>query len=443
MKAYHGSKSKSTKSVLAVSSAEYTPEELQLIGTCFGRLRETLREGVLSLCTATGLTVLSSLMEADVTDLVGPRGKHDPANRTAYRHGYERTSVVMGGQKVSIRRPRARTHDGQELDLPTLDAIGGTDLLTDVALARMLHGVSTRDYNAVRDPLGSHCETKGTSKSSVSRRFIEATEAELKSLLSRPLAELDIVVLLIDGVQFSETNVLAAMGFDMDGHKHILGLRHGSSENATVCKDLLADLGERGLRCDDGVLTILDGSKALRSAVKACFGKHAVIQRCQVHKRRNVLEYLPKEQRPWVKRKLSKAWAMEDHTEATKSLKSLADQLEEQYPHAASSLREGLEETVTILRLNIPGLLRQTLSTTNAIESAFDITRTRTRNVKNWQNGTMVLRWAAAGLLEAEGRFRRVRGYKALPQLRSELRRLTGDQESSETDGRGNGRKTA
>lgn len=425
MSGYHGHKVASTKNVQVKEAATPTVDCRAELEFTLEELKDVLRSGVHTLCTAAGLAVLYKMMEEDVAALAGPKGKHN-SNRLGYRHGTEKTSVVLSGQKVAIQRPRVRTEDRTgELPIETYEIARNDDLLLEAALARMLHGLSSRNYGRAQDELPENIARHGMSKSSVSRRFIQATEEELKKLMSRRLETLGIRVLLLDGVAFADTMVVVAMGIDHAGSKHVLGIKVGATENATVCKDLLADLVERGLSDDEGLLAIVDGSKALRSALKALFGDRVLIQRCLVHKKRNVLDYLPKEQQPWVKHRLNQAWAMDDASAAVRSLKRLATHLETQYPGAAQSLREGLEETVTVMRLGVSGLLQRSLSTTNAIESAFDMVRTHTRNVKNWSNGTMIQRWAAAGLLAAEKRFRRIKGYKEMALLCAAIRRLT------------------
>lgn len=423
MSGYHGSKKASTKRVEVESESATVDVRMHLEFT-LEKLKDTLRSGVHSLCTATGLAVLYKMMEEDVTALVGPKGKHDP-DRVGFRHGTEKTSVVLSGQKVAIERPRMRRIDGGgELPVETYEIAKHDDLLLEAALGRMLYGLSSRNYHRGQEALPEDIKRHGSAKSTVSRRFIQATREELKRLMSRHLDTLNISVVLLDGVEFADTTVIVAMGIDHTGAKHVLGMKQGATENATVCKDLLADLIERGLHGDDGLLAIIDGSKALRSALKAIFGEQVLIQRCRVHKKRNVLDYLPKEQRPWVNRKLNQAWAMKDADEAIRSLKGLATHLETQHPDAANSLREGLDETVTVMRLGVSGLLQKSLSTTNAIESAFDTVRAHTRNVKRWRNGNMIQRWTVAGLLAAEERFRRINGYKEMPSLRAAIRRL-------------------
>jgi putative transposase len=422
MSGYHGNKQASTKRMQVES--EPTVETVHLEFS-LEQLKDMLRSGVHSLCTAAGLTVLYKMMDEDVTALAGPKGKHDP-NRVGYRHGTEGTSVVLSGQRVAIQRPRVRSKNGTgELPIETYEIAKNDDLLLEVALARMLHGLSSRNYLKGQEALPEDTKRHGSAKSTVSRRFTQATQAEFKRLMSRRLDSLNISVLLLDGVEFAETTVVVAMGIDETGAKHVLGMRLGATENAAVCKDLLADLVERGLDAEDGLLAIIDGAKALRSALKTVYGERVLVQRCRVHKKRNVLDYLPKEQRPWVKRQLTKAWAMTDADEAIRSLKGLATHLETHHPDAAGSLREGLEETVTVMQLGVSGLLQKSLSTTNAIESAFDTVRTHARNVKRWRNGNMIQRWTAAGLLAAEERFRRIKGYKEMQALRTAIRRQT------------------
>lgn len=399
-------------------------------------LKEALHDGLLSFCTAAGITVLHALMEEDVLKMAGIKGKHNP-DRQAYRHGTEETSVTIAGTYAPIVRPRVRTPNGKELVIESYELARKTDLLSQVALNRMLHGLSSRNYNFGSENPGG----KGSSKSAVSRRFIKATEAELNKLLNRKVP--DIVVLFIDGVVFAEHNVIVAMGLDADGRKHILGFKIGATENARVCQDLLVDLCERGLHAEDGMLAVIDGSKALKKALKAVFGENLLIQRCQVHKKRNIKDYLPETTWQWTKPQLNRAWAREDTKPALNDLKALATRLETNHPDAAASLREGLEETLTVQRLNISGLLRKSLSTTNPIESAFHIVRDRTGNVKNWKNGKMVQRWVAAGLLEAESRFRRIKGYRDMALLKNEIKRVLSKQGDGNMEYGANSSKTA
>lgn len=383
-------------------------------------LLQAVKEGLLAFSVTVGLNVIKTMMEEEVTQYVGPKGKHN-SERKAYRHGKEQGQIVLGGRKVKIEHPRVRTIDGKELVLQTYKMFHDEDILGQMAMERMLYGLSTRQYSKGLEPVGSSLDVKDISKSTISRHFIERTKTALSEMLTRRLDSLDIVALYIDGVVMADHTVIVAMGLDSDGYKHILGLWEGATENATICKQLLTDLVDRGLCSDKGLLVIIDGSKVLRAAVRDTFGQNALVQRCQVHKKRNVLDHLPENQHDWVKRKLDKAWNIEDASRAEKELKALANELHKDYPGAAASLLEGLEETLTVKRLGLPDLLTRTLSSTNPIESAFDIVRSLSRNVKRWKNGEQVLRWSAAGLLEAEKHFHRINGYKDIPILREAL----------------------
>lgn len=386
------------------------------IGLAVEELAGSIKDGLLAVCVTVGLEVMRRMMEEEVNEVVGVKGKHNK-ERKAVRHGVENGSVVLGGRKVRIKRPRVRTRDGREVRLETYQAFRDARLLTQAALERMLHGLSTRQYRHGLEPMREDLEELGTSRSTISRRFREATRKALAELMSRPLGDLKLVVLFIDGIEVAGHTVVVAMGLDTGGRKYVLGLWEGATENAAVCKALLSDLVERGLRVENGLLVVIDGSKALRAAVRDVLGTSVVIQRCQVHKKRNVLEHLPEEARGWVGRKLDRAYNESDYDRALAGLKALAGALEKEYPGAAASLREGLEETLTVLRLGVPELLQRTLRSTNVIESAFDGVRVAARNVKRWQSGEQVLRWTAAGLLEAESRFHRIAGYRDLPVL--------------------------
>lgn len=389
-------------------------------------IMESAKEGLLALAVQTGLPVFQTLLQEEVTRLAGPKGKHNP-NRQAVRHGVEQGSVVMGGRKVRVEKPRVRSVEGEELHLETYQAFQDPSFLTNAALERMIHGLSTRHYEHGLEPAGTDEKAGSTSKSTISRRFVEATKKQLAELLERRLDGKQYLALMIDGVVMADHTVVVALGIDDEGKKQILGLWEGATENATVCKSLLMDLVDRGLCADPGILVIIDGSKALRSAVRHVFGKQAVVQRCQVHKLRNVMDHLPERERAWVERKIKEAWKQPNADKALRALKRLANQLEEVHPGAAASLREGMEETLTVIRLGLPDLLQATMRSTNAIESAFKTVREVSRNVKRWRNGQQVLRWSAAGLLEAETRFRRIKGYRQLPLLKPALGREVGN----------------
>ncbi len=394
------------------------------------RFAEHMREGLLAASTAVGLEVMAELMVAEVTELVGPKGKHDP-ERTAKRHGPGRGTVSLGGRRLPIRRPRVRSvgDDEHELSLESYDTFAGTDLLADGIVARMLAGLSTRRYGVGLEPVGEQVEAaaSGTSKSAVSRRFVAATAERLSELLARPLGDERWLVVFCDGFVLGEHTMVGALGVTADGTKVPLGVVEGSTENAAVCTRLMADLADRGLDASDGVLFVVDGGKAIDKAVRAVFGGKAPIQRCRRHKERNVLDHLPEAERPLVQRKLRAAWAHPDAVEAAAELDALARSLARQRPGAAASLREGLEQTLTVTRLGVGGSLLATVESTNPCESMIEIIRDHARRVKHWSSGEMALRWAAAGMLAAETQFRRVKGFRELPQLAAALARATAD----------------
>jgi transposase-like protein len=360
------------------------------------------------------------MLEEDRTAICGPRYAHEP-ERPASRTGTTRSEVVLGGRKVAIQRPRVRTASG-EVPLPTFETMAATDPLNRRVVEQMLVGVATRQYARSLEPVGPEMQSRGTSKSAVSRRFVARTTAQLAAWQSAPLEGLDLVALLIDGVHLGDHCLIVALGIAADGHKHALGLWDGSTENATVCQGLLANLQSRGLRTDRSLLVILDGSKALRKGVRATFGDAALVQRCQVHKMRNILEYLSDRDRPWAQAILRRAYQAADPKLAQRLLLDLARRLDAEYPSAAESVREGLDETLTVLTLQLSPRLRRSLATTNAAESLLSRTRHVKRNVKRWRTGQMMLRWVAAGVLEAVKGFRRLKGYADMPMLVAALR---------------------
>ena len=397
------------------------PEEIRLAMT---DIAGAAREGLMAMSVAAGMAVMQALFEAEIAEVAGPKGKHD-LNRAAVRHGAGKGSVTLGGRRVPVDRPRARTVDGHEVPLTSYTHFAADDLLTRVVMERMLAGVATRRHSRVAEPVGTVVdkEAKSTSRSAISRRFVKQTETALAELMARDLTGEDIKVLLLDGEHMAERCVVAALAITADGTKKPVGLWDGSTENKTVVRSLLADLVERGLTVDDGLLVVIDGAKALAAAVREVFGAKAAIQRCTLHKRRNVADHLPDKEQAWVDAKLVKAFAHADPDTGLANAKSLAAQLEKNYPSAASSLREGLEEMFTVARLGIDGRLAKTLTTSNPIESMISIARTTNRNVTRWRDGQMVLRWTAAGMLNAERSFRRIKGYKQMPQLVDALRR--------------------
>jgi len=370
---------------------------------------------------------MGELVEAEVSELAGPKGKHD-AERAAYRHGSEAGRVTLGGRRVPVRRPRVRTvaaADGErEVRLESYDTFASVDLLSEHMVVSLLAGLSGRRYRQALEPVGERlaASSSGTSQSSVSRRFVAATAERLAAFRSRPLDSERWLIVFVDGFDFAGHTMVGALGVTSDGTKVPLGVVEGSTENASVARGLISDLRDRGLDASQGVLFVLDGGKALAKATREVFGEQAVIARCRLHKERNVLDHLPEAERLWVRRKLRAAWANPDPVEAEAALAALAGQLEKVNPDAAGSLREGLADTLTVTRLRVTGALLKTVMSTNPIESMIEIVREHARNVKHWQNGDMRLRWAAAGMLTAQAQFRRVKGYRQLPLLAAALR---------------------
>ena len=358
------------------------------------------------------------------TELAGPKGRHDEA-RTAVRHGRERGSVTLGGRRVSVTRPRVRAADGSgELSVPSYELFTSTEIVGKMALEKMLAGLSTRRYPVGLEPVGQQVAEKSsaTSKSAVSRRFVAMTETALAELLAADLSGLDLVALMIDGVHFAETCCIVALGVDIEGNKHPVAPVEGSTENATLVTGLLVGLRGRGLDVTRPMLVGLDGSKALRKAVVDVLD-HPVIQRCQLHKVRNVKDHLPQRLRSSVGRRMTDAYHTSSALQAEAALLALAKELDRTHPGAAASLREGLDETLTVLRLNVQPTLARTLRSTNCIESMISVCRDHAANVKRWRDGQMALRWCAAGMIEAGKQFRRVNGHLHLPTLRAALER--------------------
>ncbi len=395
------------------------PESVTVV---MAELAGDVQQGLLALAVGTGLQVMAAMMNADVEASCGPKGKHDSA-RAAVRHGTEAGSVTLGGRRVPVTRPRMRATDGTgELPVPTYELFSRTEVLGRMAVERMLAGLSTRRYPVGLEPVGQRVEqvARSTSKSAVSRRFVAATETALGELLAAPLHDLDLVALLIDGVHFGEHLCVVALGIGIDGVKHPLGLAEGSTENTSVVTDLLTGLRERGLDTTRPIFVGIDGGKALRAAVVRVF-EHPVIGRCQLHKLRNVADKLPDHLASTVTKRMRDAYHADSAILAQAQLEALAKELERTHPGAAASMREGLAETLTVLRLGVSPTLARTLRSTNSIESMISIARNHSMNVKNWQNGTMALRWCAAGMIQAGKQFRRVNGHLHLPALRAAL----------------------
>jgi putative transposase len=380
----------------------------------------------------TGMQVLAALLEEDRVAFCGPRSQPQ-ADRRAYRYGFDRGQLVLGGRKVSVSKPRCRSVDGEELTLPSWQAMAAEDPLRRRVVEQMLLGVSTRKYERSLEDLPVAMTSVASKKSSVSRRFVARTQKHVEEFLGRSLEGLNLPILMFDGTELGGHLMIVALGIDANGTKHVLGVREGATESAEVCKSLLRELIDRGLVVEQARLLVIDGSKGLHKALKAVFGRWGHIQRCQIHKMRNVKEHLPKNRWPWVRQRLRQAWLQsESDKQAEKRLSGLAKSLEEVYPGAAASIREGLSETLTLLRLGIPASdpLYRTLRSTNPIENLQGLLQTTARRVKRWTGGSMALRWAVGGILEAEKKFRRVKGFRAIPHLVAALKAASEDPES-------------
>src|ERR1700687_3674733 len=382
-------------------------EEGQLWLRLPGLVRDALYETVIG----AGLACVDEVLEAERVALCGARYAHI-SDRGALRGGHIASSLVLGGRRIGVSRPRVRSVDGRELRLPSWREWSARDPLDERALEQMVLGVSTRRYARSLEPLPEAvAAVRGISKSAVSERFVYRTERKLAELMSRELRALALVAVMIDGVHFAEHVVLAAVGIDELGGQHVVGLREGAPENAAAVRALLADLVERGLDTNRSLLIVIDGAKALHKAVVEVFGTRALIQRCREHKKRNVTDALPERLRASVRSAMNQAYATREAKRARRLIDNLARRLEHQHPGAAASLRLGLPEN-----------LERVLSSTNLIENLFSRVREIGRRVKRWQSGTMVLRWTAAGVLEAERGFRKVAGYRAMPTLVAALR---------------------
>jgi putative transposase len=400
------------------------PAEIQ---EALGELVGAAREGLLALSVGLGLGVVHELMEREVAEVVGPKGKQNP-ERTAKRHGHERGSMTLGGRRVPVSRPRVRTADDEhELPVQSYEYFADRDPLTRAVMDRMLAGVSTRRFAQVGEPVGEEVEheSSSTSKSTVSELFVERTRTALGELMGRRLDDVRLAVMMLDGLQIADRTHVVALGISTEGVKIPLGLWEGSTENATLVGMLLADLVDRGLDPEQAILFVIDGGKALRRAIKDVFGEHALVHRCHRHKERNITDLLPERDRPQVLVRIRGAWALTDHHLARERLELLASELERTWPDAAASLREGLPETLTLMRLGIDGQLSKTLCSTNPCESMIEIVRHTQRNVKRWQDGDMRKRWTAAGMLVAEQQFRRIIGYRDLAKLVIAIERHT------------------
>lgn len=378
-----------------------------------------LQENLHSFGVELGRIVAAKMLEDEVRRLCG--GRHERgADRRAVRHGAQSGWIVTAGQKVPIVKPRVRARQGSEQRLATYDLMQREDAMPQAVLQRMTRGVSTRDYAGAVDLAR---EGFGVRRASVSRSFRAASARAVAEFAGRRFEGIRFAVIMIDGIDYAGTMMMVALGIDTDGTKHILGFREGASENAVVCRSLIEELCDRGLCRDQATLFVLDGAKALRKAVSDVWGRLALIQRCQLHKKRNVQAHVPKRHWTEISRRLSEAYGETDADRALKILKNTAALLDRISPHAAASLREGMEDTITVVRLGVPAQLAIHVRSTNIIESSLSTARRVSRNVTRWREGDMRLRWCAVGLCRAQQKFRRVKGYKHMPSLIAALDR--------------------
>ena len=396
---------------------------VQLPLPVLSRLR-AVREGFFELCLRVGEQALAALMEQDRTALCGPKWARHPS-RQAGRGGSTASEITLGGRRIQVRRLRAAAVDGRELALPSFLWAADRDPLDEQTWRAIVAGVSTRKYRATLEPVPDAFTERSTLRSAVSRRFVALSQQQLTRCLSRPLSDLDLRVVMIDGIAYHDHTILIALGIDAQGKKHVLGVREGTTENSAVAGALLSDLVARGLDTQRPLLFVIDGGTALRKAIRHVFGTYGVVHRCQVHKFRNVLEHLPEELRPSVRHAMREAYdPATSATSAQRQLERLARSLEQDHPGAAASLREGLDETLTLQKLGITGALWKTLRSTNPIENLNGGVAAFTRNVRRWRNGAMILRWVGSAILEAEQKFRRVRGFREMPALTDALHQL-------------------
>jgi len=387
---------------------------------------DATKKGLLSFVQQMGMVVLSELLASEAEQIAGRKGQH-VEGRTHHHWGTGTTPVSFGGRHVSLPHPRVRVRGkgkGGEVVLPSLDMLRGGDPMSTRVAEQIALGVSTRGYERSLEPIDESIETRGTSKSNTSRALIDVTTEKLAAFVSRRLEDLDLVAMFIDGIEFAGHSVLVALGVTIDGTKTPLGIWAGSTENTTVVTELLSNLVTRGLRVEDSMLFVIDGGKAIRKALRDVFGDRAIVQRCQVHKARNVRDHLPESRRAYVAKQMRDAYNSSTAATAKKKLMQLASWLDSNgHDSAAASLREGLDETLTVMRLVAHGTLRRTFATTNAIENMNGALRRIARNVKRWRDEKMIRRWVALGIAEAQKGFRRVKGHRDMPSFVAAVRR--------------------
>lgn len=395
--------------------AEFLQKEGQFLLPLVG-LIETAQLAIDEVIDVAGRATIEAVLHLSAQEVAGAKHQGKAGGDIRW-HGQQSGVVPLSNRKLRVRKPRLRRKQGGEVEVPAYEALQTNSSLASHMLDILLRGVSTRQYEHV---LPEMAQTVGVSKSSVSREMIEASEKVLKELAERRFDDKDILLIYLDGLRFSQHHVLAAVGVDSEGNKHVLGLKEGATENAVVVTSLLEDLVARGIRPGRRRLFVVDGSKALRYAIDAVFGSNNPVQRCRPHKERNVVNYLPKEEQKRMRQVMKAAWRL-PASEGEARLEKEAQALERDHPSAAASLREGLSEMFTVNRMNLPALLIRCLCSTNVIESSFSGARNKTRRVTHWQDGSMALRWAAAGLVATEKKFRKLQGHKLLWMLKAYL----------------------
>jgi transposase-like protein len=404
------------------TAKESSPNQASMWTQLLIPLAALVRGDLLTLVHQLGLQAVAAMLETERTQLCGERYQHD-AGRRATRAGSTRGELALGGRRVAVKRPRVVDRDGREVPLDAWSKLASADPLGQRALEQMAIGVATRKYARSLEPIADESvETRGTSKSAVSRRFVALTTEKLAEWMARPLGALDICAVFIDGIHFREHVVLCALGVDVTGAKHVLGLWEGATENEVACKSMLENLVERGLASNRSRLFIIDGSKGLRAAIRNVFGKRTLVQRCQVHKVRNVVGHLPDDRHADVRAAMREAYKCTKVETAKRLLNNLARALQKKHPSAAASLREGLDETLTVMALGLSASLTRSLSTTNPVENMNGRIRTTTRRVKRFDSGTMILRWVLVGVLEAARGFRRLKGHNDMKTFVARLK---------------------
>ena len=397
-----------------------TEEQDNYIRVVLDLEEDILSKSMTNIIFEAGYAVLHKLVESNISRLCGERYKHRKS-RNLFRWGYKKSEIILAGKKITLQHGRVRdVENNREVTLEDLEALKITDPLEEKVLEQMKIGVSTRKYRRSLESVPENIRSYGTSKSSVSRHFVAKTKAQLAKWLNARIEE-DFPILMIDGIEFTDTTVVVVLGINKKGQKRVLGAWDGSTENSQMCTDLLNNLIERGLNPKNVHLAVIDGSKALRKGLRDIFGNGFLVQRCQLHKMRNVKGYLPENMKNQIWQAMSEAYASTDYETAKRLLLNIKRRLDDNHPRAASSLEEGMEETLTLHRIGAPKAIRKSLSTTNPIESLNSTIRAVTRRVKHWRDSKMILRWVYASITEAERKFRSIRGYTQMPHLLSLL----------------------